>query len=78
MQTSIEVTGINRVGLMFDILSIMNEARIPIVHSASRVLKNGNLLFEATITIASVDQLKNLFEKIKRVKDVITVERAQI
>lgn len=78
MQTSIEVTGINRVGLMFDILSIMNEARIPIVHSASRVLKNGNLLFEATITIASVDQLKNLFEKISRVKDVITVERAQI
>ena len=54
------------------------ESRIPIIHSSSRNLKNGNALFEATITIASTEQLKNLFDKIRRIKDVISVERAKI
>jgi len=78
MQTSIEVIALDRVGLVFDITAILTEARVPIVHSSSRLLKNGNALFEATITIASIEQLKNLFEKLRRIKDVISVERAQI
>ncbi|MBE6861025.1 MAG: bifunctional (p)ppGpp synthetase/guanosine-3',5'-bis(diphosphate) 3'-pyrophosphohydrolase [Ruminococcus sp.] len=78
MQTSIEVIALDRVGLVFDITAILTEARVPIVHSSSRLLKNGNALFEATITIASIEQLRNLFEKLRRIKDVISVERAQI
>ncbi|MCD7811620.1 MAG: bifunctional (p)ppGpp synthetase/guanosine-3',5'-bis(diphosphate) 3'-pyrophosphohydrolase [Ruminococcus sp.] len=78
LQTSIEVTASDRVGLVFDITAILTEARIPIVHSSSRNLKNGNALFEATITIGGTDQLKNLFEKIKKVNGVIAVERASI
>ena len=76
IQTSIEILAVDRMGLMFDIVSVLNEARIPIVHSASRNLKNGNALFEATIKIASKEQLKNLFDKIRKIKDVISVERA--
>ncbi|MBQ8434558.1 MAG: bifunctional (p)ppGpp synthetase/guanosine-3',5'-bis(diphosphate) 3'-pyrophosphohydrolase, partial [Oscillospiraceae bacterium] len=78
LQTSIEVIAVDRVGLVFDISAILMEARIPIVHSSSRNLKNGNALFEATITIAGTDQLKNLVEKIKRIKGVISVERARV
>ena len=78
LQTSIEVTALDRVGLVYDITAILMEGRIPIIHSSSRNLKNGNALFEATITIAGTDQLKNLFEKLKRVKGVISVERAQL
>lgn len=78
LQTSIEVTATDRVGLVFDITAILTEARIPIIHSSSRNLKNGNAFFEATITIAGTDQLKNLFDKIRRVKGVISVERASI
>lgn len=78
LQTSIEVTASDRVGLVFDITAILTEARIPIVHSSSRNLKNGNALFEATITIGGTDQLKYLFEKIKKVNGVIAVERASI
>lgn len=77
IQTSIEVIAVDRVGLVFDITAILSEARIPILHSASRNLKNGNALFEATITIAGKEQLNNLFEKLRHVKDVISVERAQ-
>ena len=76
LQTGIEVTAIDRVGLVFDITAILTEARIPIVHSSSRNLRNGNALFEATIKIAGTEQLRNLFDKLKRVKDVISVERA--
>lgn len=78
LQTSIEVIAVDRVGLVFDISAILMEARIPIVHSTSRNLKNGNALFQATITIAGTDQLKNLMEKLKRIKGVISVERARV
>lgn len=78
LQTSIEVTALDRVGLVYDITAILTEARIPIVHSSSRNLKNGNALFEATITIASTEQLKNLFEKLRRIKNVVSVERAKL
>lgn len=77
-QTSFEVIASDRVGLVYDISAILVESRVPIVHSASRVLKNGNALCELTIVISSMDQLKNLFEKIKKVKDVISVERSSI
>ena len=78
LQTSFEVTAIDRVGLVYDISAVLLEARVPIVHSASRVLKNGNALFEATIVISSTEQLKSLFDKLRKIKGVISVERAAI
>ncbi len=78
LQTSIEVTALDRVGLVFDITAVLTEARIPIIHSSSRNLKNGNALFEATITIASIEQLKGIIEKLRRIKGVMSVDRARI
>ncbi|MBQ9898233.1 MAG: bifunctional (p)ppGpp synthetase/guanosine-3',5'-bis(diphosphate) 3'-pyrophosphohydrolase [Ruminococcus sp.] len=78
LQTSFEVTAVDRVGLVYDISAVLLEARVPIVHSASRILKNGNAMFESTIVISSTEQLKNLFEKLRRIKGVITVERSSI
>ena len=78
LQTSFEVIATDRVGLVYDISAVLMEARVPIVHSASRVLKNGNALFESTIVISSTEQLKNLFDKLRRIKGVISVERSAI
>lgn len=78
LQTSFEVTATDRVGLVYDITAVLLEARVPIVHSASRVLKNGNAIFESTIVISSTEQLKNLFEKLRKIKGVISVERASL
>ena len=75
LQTGIEVVALDRVGLVLDICSVLAEARIPIIHSSSRVLRNGNALFEAKITIAGTEQFKNMVEKLKRIKGVISVER---
>jgi len=78
LQTSFEVTAIDRVGLVHDISEVLMDARVPIIHSSSRMLKNGNALFESTIVISSTEQLKNLFDKLRRIKGVISVERASI
>ncbi len=78
LQTSFQVTAVDRVGLVYDISAILLEARVPIVHSASRVMKNGDAFFESTIIISSTEQLKNLFEKLRRIKGVISVERSSI
>jgi GTP pyrophosphokinase len=76
MQTSLEVVAMDRVGLVYDITAVFMEARIPIVHSASRNLKNGNAVFEATIRIVNKSQLTAIFDRIRRIKGVLTVERA--
>ena len=78
LQTSFEVTATDRMGLFYDISAALVDARVPIIHSASRVLKNGNALFECTIMISGTEQLKNLFEKLRKIKGVISVERAAI
>lgn len=77
-QTSFEVIADNRIGLMYDITAILMESRIPIVHSASRVLKNGNAIFECTIVVSSMEQLRAVFDKIRKIKSVISVERSTI
>ncbi len=76
MQTSIEIVAQDRVGLMFDISAILTEARVPIIHSSSRILKNGNAVFEATIRIVNKSQLTAMFDRMRKVKGVMTVERA--
>ena len=78
IQTSFEVIATDRVGLVHDITELLYEARIPIVHSSSRALKNGNALFESTIIISNTDQLRHLFDKIRKVYGVISVERSVI
>lgn len=77
-QTSFEVIANNRIGLVYDITAVLMESRIPIVHSASRVLKNGDAIFECTIVISSMEQLKGIFDKIKKIRSVISVERSTI
>lgn len=76
LHTSFEVIAIDRVGLVHDITELLYDARIPIVHSSSRTLKNGNAFFESTIIISNIEQLKRLFEKISKISGVISVERS--
>lgn len=76
MQTSIEIIALDRIGLMFDITAILTEARIPIVHSSSRNLKNGNAIVDICLMIVNKSQLTAIFDRIRKVKGVLTVERA--
>ncbi|MBQ8514150.1 MAG: bifunctional (p)ppGpp synthetase/guanosine-3',5'-bis(diphosphate) 3'-pyrophosphohydrolase [Ruminococcus sp.] len=77
LPTSIEVVSVDRVGLMFDISRILMEAHVPIINSSSRQLKNGNAIVEATVQVDSTEQLQGLMDKIRRIRSVISVERAR-
>ena len=83
MQTSFEVTATDRVGLVYDISAILLEARIPIVHSSSRILKNGKevarlISHDASVSFLS-DSLKGVLkhdydEKAMRAERIETCE----
>ncbi len=75
--TSIEVIAVDRMGLVYDITKILSESHIQIVHSASRNLKNGNAIFEASVQVAGTDELKSILEKLRKIRGVISVERAK-
>ncbi|MCM1133468.1 MAG: bifunctional (p)ppGpp synthetase/guanosine-3',5'-bis(diphosphate) 3'-pyrophosphohydrolase [Ruminococcus flavefaciens] len=78
LQISFEVVASDRVGLVHDITEILVESKISMAHSSSRNLKNGNALFECTVAVANADQLKSLFDKIRKIRGVISVDRATI
>ena len=75
--TGIEVIAVDRVGLVFDITKILSESHIQILHSASRNLKNGNAIFEASVQVAGMDELKSIMDKLRKIRGVISVERAK-
>ncbi len=76
MRTGIRVIANDRVGLLYDITAVLAESRIPMNHSSSRILKNGNAIFEASINISGKEQLNSLFEKLRKIKGVISVDKA--
>ncbi len=76
IQASIEVLGFNRVDLVYDLYGVLKDAHVPVLHSGSRTRKDSNILFEATISVATAEHLQKILEKMKRVKDVISAERA--
>ena len=75
-QSRITVVASDRVGLVYNITAVLSEARIPIVHLSSRIMKNGDAMIECTVSVKSKEQLARIFEKIKSIEGVISVDRA--
>ncbi|MBQ5334496.1 MAG: bifunctional (p)ppGpp synthetase/guanosine-3',5'-bis(diphosphate) 3'-pyrophosphohydrolase [Oscillospiraceae bacterium] len=76
MQVKIEVLCVNRMGLLNDITAVLNEAHIPVSNFNFHMLKNGNALLEATVSVGSREVLTGLLTKLLAVRDVISAERA--
>ncbi|MBR3678994.1 MAG: bifunctional (p)ppGpp synthetase/guanosine-3',5'-bis(diphosphate) 3'-pyrophosphohydrolase [Oscillospiraceae bacterium] len=76
IHVSIEVLGFSRDDLLYEIYGVLKDAHIPVLHSGSRTLKDTNILFEATLSIAGTEQLQSLLSKLRGLKDVISAERA--
>jgi len=77
LQCTFEVLATDRLGLVYEITKTLADNRIPMMHSSSRRLKNGNALFEGTIVIGGKEQLSNLFDKLRNISGVISVDRAK-
>lgn len=76
-QTTIEVIALDRAGLMADVSCIMADAHISMTSSHSRTLKNGNAIVEASISLNNKAQLNLIFDRLRKIKGVLTVGTAK-
>ncbi len=75
-KTTLDIIAVDRIGLLADVSSALAMINIYIHESASRELKNGNAILSITLSIAGMDQLNAVIQKIKKIKNVISVERS--
>lgn len=72
---TIEVVATNRIGLLEEVYSTISNAKIPIHNSYFGILKNSNAVVKATVAISGKEQLSRLLDRLKKVKQVISVSR---
>lgn len=71
----IEITGNNRRTFLNEVLQAVSESKTVISAVSGRSDKNKMAIIHMTIMIKNVDHLQSVVEKIKRVKDIYTVQR---
>lgn len=75
-KTTLDVIAVDRIGLLADVSSALAAINIYIYESASRELKNGNAMLTITISVAGMAQLNRVITRLKKVQNVISVERS--
>lgn len=71
----VQVTALDRSGLLADVASIVAEARINMISTASRVHKNKMATIDLVLEVKEVTQLQYILQKMRKVRDVMSVER---
>lgn len=71
----IEIRGHDRKGLLNEVLSAVSESKTNIAAVSGRSDKNKLALIHMTILIRNIEHLHTVVEKIKRVKDIFSVQR---
>ena len=75
-KTTLDIVAVDRIGLLADVSSALAQINVFIYESTSRELKNGNALMSITVSIAGMDQLHTVINKLQKIKNVISVERS--
>ena len=76
IQAGIEVLTIHRVGVLNDITNVLTEARVPVSNFNYHILKNGNAMVTATVTVSSKGQLNTILTRLAALRDVLSADRA--
>lgn len=71
----IEITGHDRRGILNEVLQAVSESKTNIAAVSGRSDKNKISVIHMTILIRNIEHLQAVVEKIKRVKDVYSVQR---
>ncbi len=74
-QVEIEVFAVDRARLAMDVMTTVADMKITINSVRARAIRNNNALVNLKIEIKSLEQLKSVIEKVKRVKEVLDVYR---
>lgn len=67
---------LDRHGLVADITALIAESRVPMHSISARATKDKMAVVECNLQVRDVQQLSFLMQKMKRVRDVMSVERA--
>jgi guanosine-3',5'-bis(diphosphate) 3'-pyrophosphohydrolase len=71
----IEITGHDRRGLLNEVLQAISESKTNIAAVSGRTDRNKMAIMHCTILIRNTDHLQSVIDKIKRMKDIYSVER---
>lgn len=76
-QVSIEVVAYDRGGILAEVMAALAEMKVNIVNVNAKVQDNKTVTINMVIDIRDLPQLDFVMTKVRRVKDVYTVQRAQ-
>ncbi|BAF59226.1 guanosine polyphosphate pyrophosphohydrolases/synthetases [Pelotomaculum thermopropionicum SI] len=74
-QVKLEINGIDRAGLLSDVMAVLKEMKISANWVTARGKKDGWAVIELVLELRSLEQLDYITDKILRVKDVYEVKR---
>ena len=71
----LEITGMDRRGLMNDVLQVIAESKTNLTAVSGKVQKNRMAVIDISISVRNVEHLHTVVERVKRVKDIYSVQR---
>ena len=74
-KTTLDIVSYNSFSLLADVSAVLAEMRIPVTEIVSHELKNGNYDLMVTCSVAGVPQIENLMNRLRKIPNVISVER---
>ena len=75
LNTTLSIFCIDREDLLSDILKACYELKISTTNIGARVLKSGNSIVTIGITVDNTDHLNNFINRLKKIDNVVSVER---
>lgn len=74
-KVTLDIVSRENIQIIADVSKVMADMHIPMTDISLRMLKNGNANVLVTISTAGVSQLNNIIAKLKKLPDVLSVDR---
>ncbi len=75
-KSTLEITAMDRTGLFTDVSALLGDMRIPIYAINARQTSDGRATMTVTIGIANTEHLNSVLQRLKKIRDVISVTRS--
>lgn len=74
-KANLEIDAIDREGLFADVTTAISGMRVPILAISARQVGAGRAVMNLTLSVNNTEHLNNVVAKLKKVKDVMSIER---
>ena len=77
-KATLHISCLNRLGMLADISVLMSNMHVMITGFNSNDHKDGRTSFHMTISVNGIEQMENVIQRLKKIKDVLSVERSGV